>query len=79
LRILFSVWDFAVNPTVYTIFLSTLYVVVRGADLNASFQEEFGKGVLLAVVPLCFLCPLEELIKGVWPAMIPSIVCSAPG
>lgn len=41
---LLSVWDFALNPAVYMILLSTLHVVVRGADLNASFQEELGKG-----------------------------------
>jgi len=39
--------------------------VLRGADLNASIQEELGKGVFLAMVPLCSLCPLEELNKGV--------------
>ena len=70
---------FILNPAVYMLLLRTLHVVSRGADLSASFQEELVKGVLLAMVPLCSLCPLEELSKGVWPAMIPFIVCSAPG
>jgi hypothetical protein len=69
---------FALNPAVYLLLLSTLHVVLRGADLNASFKEELGKGVLLAMVLLCSLCPLEELSNGVWPAMIPFIVRSAP-